>query len=122
VAGAAKILTVAYRAFNPNCRAEEELRRSWQGCFSRSSAVYMPAMRHFTRTEPERRLHRFYVVDVVPDLFGRTCLWLEWGRSGQPGTLRRQVYADPRDAETAAARVIRRRLQRGYFENLVRSP
>jgi predicted DNA-binding WGR domain protein len=79
-------------------------------------------MRHFTRTEPERRLHRFYVVDVLPDLFGRTSLWLEWGRSGQSGTLRRHVYDDPGDAETAAARVIRRRLQRGYVENSLRSP
>jgi predicted DNA-binding WGR domain protein len=74
-------------------------------------------MWHFTRTEPERGLHRFYVVGVIPDLFGRTSLWLEWGRSGQPGTLRRFVYADRGDAETAAARVIRRRLQRGYAKN-----
>jgi predicted DNA-binding WGR domain protein len=82
----------------------------------------MPCMRHFTRTEPERRLHRFYLVDVVPDLFGRSTLWLEWGRSGQPGTLRRYVYDHGGDAETAAARVIRRRLQRGYVENSRRSP
>ena len=79
-------------------------------------------MRHFTRTEPERRLHRFYVVDNVPDLFGRTSLWLEWGRSGQPGTLQRHVYTTRGDAEMEAARVIRRRLQRGYVENSVRSP
>lgn len=71
-------------------------------------------MRYFARTEPARRLRRFYVVELGPTLFGETALTIEWGRSGQAGTLRTRTYADPADAELAAAQLVRRRLRRGY--------
>jgi len=77
-------------------------------------------MRRFTRADAGRRIDRFYVVDVQRDLFDRATVWLEWGRRGQPGRLRRKVYADPADADREAARVIRRRLQRGYRETALR--
>jgi predicted DNA-binding WGR domain protein len=78
-------------------------------------------MRYFARFDPARRMRRFYIIGVEQDLFGRHDLWLEWGRAGQPGTLRRFTFDQPHDAEKAAARVVRRRLRRGYEEKPLRS-
>jgi predicted DNA-binding WGR domain protein len=43
------------------------------------------------RTDPARRMRRFYLLDVQPDLFGEWSFIREWGRAGQPG----QVWAVP---------------------------
>ena len=40
-----------------------------------------------TRTDHARRMARFYVLDVQPDLFGAWCFIREWGRIGRPGQL-----------------------------------
>ncbi|HEY3892027.1 MAG TPA: WGR domain-containing protein [Bradyrhizobium sp.] len=40
------------------------------------------------RIEPARRMRRFYVMDVQPDLFGQRSLIREWGRFGSPRQMR----------------------------------
>jgi predicted DNA-binding WGR domain protein len=64
------------------------------------------------RIDSTRRMHRFYRMEIQPDLFGEWCLMREWGRirrSGQmrsshslPRRKRRQHYCDsvsPRSGE-----------------------
>jgi predicted DNA-binding WGR domain protein len=34
------------------------------------------------RIDTAKRMHRFYRMEVQPDLFGRWCLIREWGRIG----------------------------------------
>ena len=41
-----------------------------------------------TRIDHARRMARFYVLDVQPDLFGQWCFIREWGRIGRSGQLR----------------------------------
>jgi predicted DNA-binding WGR domain protein len=71
-----------------------------------------------TRTDHARRMARFYVLDVQPDLSAHKCFIREWGRIAQPGQLRQRplppprtrlgkrlrVSAAPRSAEDTAAR------------------
>jgi predicted DNA-binding WGR domain protein len=45
-------------------------------------------MAFLTRTDPGRNIDRFYVVQVMPDLFGEWIVVREWGRRGSTGTLR----------------------------------
>jgi predicted DNA-binding WGR domain protein len=52
------------------------------------------------RTDPARRMRRFYLLDVQPDLFGEWSFIREWGRAGQPG----QVWAVPFPTEAEATR------------------
>ena len=40
------------------------------------------------RIEPERRMSRFYRIDVQPTLFGEWDVVREWGRIGSPGRVR----------------------------------
>jgi predicted DNA-binding WGR domain protein len=71
-------------------------------------------MAFLTRTDPARNINRFYVVEVMPSLFGDWTVMREWGRRGSPGTVRLSSYQRRNEADTAEQRTIKRRLQRGY--------
>jgi predicted DNA-binding WGR domain protein len=45
-------------------------------------------MAFLTRIDPARNINRFYVVQVMPSLFGEWTVMREWGRRGSPGTVR----------------------------------
>jgi predicted DNA-binding WGR domain protein len=68
----------------------------------------------FTRSDPAKNLHRFYVVRLAPTLFGDWTLLREWGRSGSPGTVRLTSFACYDEAAEAEQRIIARRRRRGY--------
>jgi predicted DNA-binding WGR domain protein len=68
-----------------------------------------------THADASRNLHRFYVVQLAPTLFGEWTLLREWGRIGSPGTVRLMSFERHKDAEQAARRVIKRRLNHGYI-------
>ena len=71
-------------------------------------------MAFLTRVDPTRNINRFYVVQVMPTLFGDWSVMREWGWRGSPGTVRLSSYRERNEAETAERRTIKRRLQRGY--------
>lgn len=68
-----------------------------------------------TRRDPARNLHRYYRLDVQPDLFGAWCLIREWGRVGQGGQMRSTPYPSADAAQTALERQRRRKERRGYL-------
>jgi len=70
-----------------------------------------------TRTDPARRMRRFYAVDVTPTLFGEWVVMREWGRIGRPGTLRTWTFTGQDEAEQAQQRSISRKLRRGYIRS-----
>lgn len=67
-----------------------------------------------TRSDPARKLHRFYVVYIGPTLFGGWTLWREWGRIGSPGTVRTTSFDGYDEAQKAEQQIIHRRLSHGY--------
>jgi predicted DNA-binding WGR domain protein len=66
------------------------------------------------RIEPQRNMRRFYALSLQPDLFGTVSVVREWGRIGQPGTVRQEVYADEITARAALVLRIQRKINRGY--------
>jgi predicted DNA-binding WGR domain protein len=54
-----------------------------------------------TCTNPARNIDRFYVVDIMPSLFGDWTVLREWGRRGSAGSVRINSYARRDEAETA---------------------
>jgi len=60
---------------------------------------------HLRRVDPARNMHRFYRLDVQPDLFGGVLLVKEWGRIGAQG----RMVAERYDSEALAAEALRRR-------------
>jgi predicted DNA-binding WGR domain protein len=73
-------------------------------------------MTFLSRTDPEKNLHRFYVVRLAPTLFGDWTLLREWGRSGSPGTVRLTSFPCYDEAAKAEQRIIARRRRRGYHD------
>jgi predicted DNA-binding WGR domain protein len=71
-------------------------------------------MAYLTRTDPARNMNRFYIVQVMPNLFGEWAVLREWGRRGSPGTLRLESYRRHEEAQAVHAGRIKRHLQRGY--------
>lgn len=67
-----------------------------------------------TRIDPARNAFRFYRLALWPDLFGGCALVREWGRIGQPGTLRVVAYADEEAAGAALSRLVSAKQRRGY--------
>jgi predicted DNA-binding WGR domain protein len=56
------------------------------------------------RFNAEKRMSRFYLLDVQPDLFGQWSFIREWGRIGSPGQVRAVTYPTEREASAALAR------------------
>ncbi len=66
------------------------------------------------RIDAAKNMRRFYRLDIAPDLVGRWCLAIEWGRIGRGGRLRLTPYESAAEAREALARQRRIKEQRGY--------
>ena len=66
------------------------------------------------RSDPSRNMHRYYRLDVQPDLFGAWCCVREWGRIGQAGQTRSSPYPTPAEAQAVLQRQRRAKERRGY--------
>jgi predicted DNA-binding WGR domain protein len=66
------------------------------------------------RIDSSKRMHRYYRMDVQPDLFGQWCLMREWGRIGSTGQNRSLPFPTPHDAETALNKQRRAKERKGY--------
>lgn len=71
-------------------------------------------MIHLTRTDPARNMARFYALHLTPTLFGEWSLVREWGRIGQGGTVRQELFQGRAAAEQAFAQILERKQRRGY--------
>ena len=69
---------------------------------------------HLERREPARNIQRFYAITVTRTLFGSWALVREWGRIGQPGTVRETWFETEGAAVEAGAKVQQRKERRGY--------
>jgi predicted DNA-binding WGR domain protein len=67
------------------------------------------------RIDDSQRMHRYYRMDVQPDLFGQWCLMREWGRIGSTGRTRSAPFLTPQDAQAALDKQRRVKERRGYF-------
>jgi predicted DNA-binding WGR domain protein len=66
------------------------------------------------RIDPAKRMHRFYRLDVQPNLFGHWCLMREWGRIGSSGRTSSASFPALADAEAALQKQCRAKERRGY--------
>jgi len=66
------------------------------------------------RSDPAKNLHRYYRLDVQPDLFGAWCFVREWGREGRSGQVKQVPFPTPDEAQAALDRQRRAKERRGY--------
>ena len=77
------------------------------------TGVAMTSIR-LERREPARNLQRFYAITVTRTLFGQWAMVREWGRIGQPGTVRETWFETEGAAHEAGAKIRQRKEKRGY--------
>lgn len=68
------------------------------------------------RIDTSKRMHRYYRIDVQPDLFGQWCLMREWGRIGSSGQIRSAPFSSAEVAKAALNSLLRIKQRRGYEE------
>lgn len=73
------------------------------------------ALAHLQRIDAGRNMARFYRVDIVPTLFGESCLSKTWGRIGTIGRTTFETCASTDEALAGAERIIRAKARRGYL-------
>lgn len=66
------------------------------------------------RRVPAENRYRFYRLLLAPTLFGGWSLVREWGRIGQPGTVRTDPFTTEEEAVAALERKARQKQKRGY--------
>jgi predicted DNA-binding WGR domain protein len=67
------------------------------------------------RCDPSCNMARYYVLSIEPSLFGDATLIREWGRIGQPGQRRVELYEDQSCAMEALETWLQRKRRRGYL-------
>jgi predicted DNA-binding WGR domain protein len=67
------------------------------------------------RCDPTRNMARYYVLSIEPSLFGDATLIREWGRLGQPGQRRIELYESRSRAVEALETWLQRKRRRGYL-------
>ena len=73
-------------------------------------------MIRLTKRHHAQNVSRFYLIQVVPSLFGQWGVLREWGRIGQPGTVRQDWYGDEAQAQAASSKLLTQKLKRGYSQ------
>jgi predicted DNA-binding WGR domain protein len=71
-------------------------------------------MMRLVRSVPEKNVHRFYLIQVVPGLLGNWGVLREWGRVGQAGTVRHDWHPTEVEAINAAHTLLKVKQNRGY--------
>jgi predicted DNA-binding WGR domain protein len=67
------------------------------------------------RLDPSCNMARYYVLSVEPSLFGDATLIREWGRIGQPGQRRIELYENQSRAVESLETWLQRKRRRGYL-------
>jgi len=66
------------------------------------------------RIDQAKKMHRFYRLDVQPELFGAWRLMREWGRIGSAGQTCSVPFPSSQEAHVALDRQRRAKERRGY--------
>ena len=72
------------------------------------------ALIRLERREPAYNRLRFYNIAITPTLLGGWALVREWGRIGQPGTVRETWFESESAAIEAGERLRQRKARGGY--------
>jgi predicted DNA-binding WGR domain protein len=70
------------------------------------------------RIDSQKRMHRYYRMDVQLDLFGQWCLLRQWGRIGSTGKTCSVPFPTLHEAHAALGKQRRAKERRGYAEEM----
>lgn len=92
--------------------------RRWTGRAAHVKILRMtgqlPLPLYMTRHDPARNMARFYVISLVPTLFGEVSVLRNWGRIGSRGQMMVDTFQTAEDAIAASDRLGKIKRRRGY--------
>lgn len=77
---------------------------------------------YLEKRDPAHNQHRFYGILLAPTLLGTWAVIREWGRIGQPGTVRESWFETEALARAAGLKLQDRKERRGYRRAAAASP
>jgi predicted DNA-binding WGR domain protein len=82
---------------------------------TRSGVVAMaPSFTRLQKRDPACNLHRYYILDLQPHLFGGWSVIREWGRIGHPGQMRVVLCDTREEADRVFGAKLCQKQRRGY--------
>ena len=69
---------------------------------------------HLEKREPKQNISRYYRMSVLPNLFGEWTLQRNWGRIGQDGQVRLDLFFSQCEAEDALKELAYAKQNRDY--------
>lgn len=73
---------------------------------------------YLERHDSDKNLHRFYQLLVTPGLLNDWSLVKEWGRTGSPGTVRKEWFTTEHEALVAGKKLRETKYKKGYYATL----
>ena len=73
-----------------------------------------PEAAELVKLVPAKKQARFYRLAIWPDLFGGFSLAREYGRIGQSGRLKLDVFTEIEQVSRSFANILKRKLRGGY--------
>ena len=73
-----------------------------------------PFQLYCQRIDLARNLARYYAISIQPTLFGEVAVVRRWGRIGQTGGEKSEMFATERDAAIHFLSLARRKRKKGY--------
>lgn len=70
---------------------------------------------YLEKHDAAKKQARFYTLILLPNLFGEWTLYREWGRIGQSGKVRMELFANEDEAKVALVALEVAKRQRGYW-------
>ena len=71
---------------------------------------------HLEKHDPGKNIARYYRMSILPNLFGEWTLRREWGRIGQAGQVRMDLFRSQVEAEGALQLLANAKQKRDYSE------
>jgi predicted DNA-binding WGR domain protein len=76
--------------------------------------IAQPYHIYIERTEPKKRMARYYGIEISDTLFGEVCVTRTWGRIGRRGQSKMHLFENEEKAVHLFLELMRKKRNRGY--------
>jgi predicted DNA-binding WGR domain protein len=76
--------------------------------------IAQPYHIYIERTEPAKKMARYYAMEISGTLFGEACLTRTWGRIGRRGQSKMEHFESEHEAVDLFLDLMRQKRNRGY--------
>nr|WP_105441276.1 WGR domain-containing protein [Neorhizobium sp. T25_13] len=76
--------------------------------------IAQPYQLYIERSDPAKKMARYYAMQIGQTLFGEACLTRRWGRIGKHGQEKQHVFEREEEAVQLFLELVKQKRSRGY--------